>query len=73
MHQHRTGMYQKFRSVGQWIGVPAGKSGDAGGWESGAGAVGVPEMGIRATGPDDCLSLAMSDKLASIRRPYKRR
>jgi len=59
-------MYKKFRSVGQLSGVPAGKSGDTGGWEMGAAAVGVPGFGLPASGPVDCLPLAMFVKLASI-------
>ena len=66
MHQHLPGMYKKFRSVGQLSGVPAGKSGDTGGWEMGAAAVGVPGFGLPASGPVDCLPLAMFVKLASI-------
>jgi hypothetical protein len=40
-------MYKKFRSVRQLSGIPAGMSGDAGGWETGAAAVGVPGMGLQ--------------------------
>jgi hypothetical protein len=65
VHQRRPGIYQKFRSVGQPSVVPAGKSGDTGGWETGVAAEGVSGTGLRATGPDVCLPLAMSDKLAS--------
>ena len=64
MHQHRPGMYQKFCSVGQPCVVPAGKSGDAGGWETDAAAVGVPGMGLTAMGPDVFLPLAMTINLA---------
>jgi hypothetical protein len=57
VHQHRSGMYQKFGSVGKLSGVPAGKSGDTGGWETGAAGVGMPAMGLEAMGPDVCLLL----------------
>jgi hypothetical protein len=66
VHQHRPGMYQKFRSVGQPSGVSAGKSGDTGGWETGGDAVGLSGMGLEAMGPDVCLPLAMTDKPTSI-------
>jgi len=52
--------------VGQPSGVPTGKSGDAGGWEKSAAAVGVSEMGLEAVGPEACLTFAMNVKLASI-------
>ena len=66
MHQHLPVMYQKFRRVGQLSGVPAGNSGDTGGWEMGADDVGMPGFGLGASDPDDCLPLAMTVKLASI-------
>ena len=66
MHQHRPGMYQKSRSVGQLSGVPAGKSGDTGGWKMGAAVVGVLKMVLKALQTDVCLPLTMVVNLALI-------
>jgi hypothetical protein len=57
-------MYQKFLRLSQTSGVPAGKSGDTGGWETGAAAVGVPGMGLKAMGLDACMPFAMTVKFA---------
>jgi hypothetical protein len=48
--QHRRGMYQKFRSMSEPSGVPAGKSGDNGGWEMGVAAVGVSGWDVQREG-----------------------
>jgi hypothetical protein len=44
------------RSMGQPSGLTDEKSGDNGGWQTGAAVVGVPGMGLEATGPDSFLT-----------------
>ena len=50
-------------------GVAVGKLGEPGCWETGAAALGVQVMGLKATGPDVFLPLAMTVNQESIRRP----
>jgi len=49
---HRPGMYKKFISLRQSIRLTAGKASDPGSRETGAAAVGVPQMGHAETGSD---------------------
>jgi hypothetical protein len=52
--------------VGQKNVLPAEKTSDSGSWEMGVAAVRFPVLGLAATGPVVCLTLAMTDKVASI-------
>jgi len=47
--------------VGQLSSVPTGKLGDTGGWGTGAADVGVPGMGLEATGLDVFFSAISND------------
>jgi hypothetical protein len=66
IYHHRPGMYKKFHSVCQPSGLPARKSGVTGDRETSADDVGVPGIGLTATGPDACMLFVISVNLASI-------
>jgi hypothetical protein len=66
VHRHHPGMYQTFLRLSQKIAVPAGKSGDTGGWETGAAAVRFSGMGLKAMRPDNCLPFTMAVNVVSI-------
>jgi hypothetical protein len=59
-------MYKKFLSVSQPSGVPFVKSGDTGGLERCAAALGVPGMGRTAKGPDAYLYSAVTVNVVPI-------